>query len=58
MPDIAGVKDVTVALPHIVGGEGVEDTFFLPLSAAEEAALHRSAATIRQAIDELEGQQG
>lgn len=54
MPEIAGVQDVTVALPHIVGGEGIEDTFFLPLSAAEEAALHHSATTIRQAIDELE----
>jgi len=54
MPDIAGVQDVTVALPHIVGGQGVEDTFFLPLNPVEQEALHASAATIRRAIDELE----
>lgn len=54
LPDIAGVRDVTVALPHIVGGDGIEDTFFLPLSPEEQSALHRSAATIREAIDELE----
>jgi L-lactate dehydrogenase len=53
MPEIAGVRDVTVALPHVVGGEGIEDTFFLPLSPDEQQALQRSASLIRQAIDEL-----
>jgi L-lactate dehydrogenase len=52
-PEIAGVQDVTVALPHLVGGDGVLATFHLPLNAPEQAALHNSAAIIRKAIDEL-----
>lgn len=53
-PEIAGVEDVTVALPHLVGGAGVLETFPLPLSTQEEAALHNSASIIREAIDGLE----
>jgi L-lactate dehydrogenase len=52
-PEIAGVKDVTVSLPHLVGGEGIIDTFPLPLSDQEAAALHRSANVIRDLIDHL-----
>lgn len=52
--EIAGVKNVTVSLPHLVGGEGILRTFPLPLAADEEEALNRSAAIIRQAMDELE----
>lgn len=52
--DIAGVRNVTVALPHLVSGDGVLETFHLPLSDDEGQALHDSAATIRKAIDELE----
>jgi L-lactate dehydrogenase len=53
-PDVVGVKDVTVALPRLVGGGGVIETFPLPLSTAEQAQLRTSAAVIRQALDELE----
>ena len=35
--DVVGVKDVTVALPRLVGGAGVIETFPLPLSEAEQA---------------------
>jgi len=52
--NIAGVTDVTVSLPHLIGGKGILETFPLPLSAAEEKALHASAATIRKAIDDLD----
>lgn len=52
--DIAGVQDVTASLPQLLGGDGVLATFALPLSEAEEAALHNSASVIRGAIDELE----
>jgi L-lactate dehydrogenase len=52
--EIAGVQDVTVSLPHLIGGGGVLETFQLPLSQEEEAALQRSARVIRDAIDELE----
>jgi L-lactate dehydrogenase len=51
--DVAGVKDVTVALPRLVGGAGVIETFPLPLSEAEEGRLRASAGVIRQALDEL-----
>jgi L-lactate dehydrogenase len=53
--DIAGVKDVTVSLPRLVGGDGILETFHLSLSPDEEAALHQSAALIRTYIDQLEG---
>lgn len=52
--DIAGVKDVTVALPRLVGGAGVLETYHLPLSSEEQAALHDSAALIRGYIDQLQ----
>jgi L-lactate dehydrogenase len=54
MPDIAGVKDVTVAMPHLVGGSGIIDTFALPLSQHEQQKLHESAALIRRVIDDLD----
>lgn len=52
--NITGVKDVTVSLPRLVGGDGVLETYHLPLNAEEGAALHRSAALIRGLIDEVE----
>jgi L-lactate dehydrogenase len=51
--DVAGVKDVTVALPRLVGGCGVIETFPLPLSQAEQAQLRASAGVIRGALDDL-----
>jgi L-lactate dehydrogenase len=52
--DVLGVKDVTVALPRLVGGCGVIETFPLPLSETEQAQLRASAAVIRTALDELD----
>jgi L-lactate dehydrogenase len=54
MPHVAGVPDVTLSLPHIVGGQGVLGTLPLPLSPAEEGALQASAKIIKAAIDELQ----
>jgi L-lactate dehydrogenase len=51
--DVGGVNDVTVALPRLVGGAGVIETFPLPLSPAEQAQLQASARVIRDALDEL-----
>jgi L-lactate dehydrogenase len=53
MDEVAGVKDVTVALPHIVGGEGVVSTFPVRLNEAEQAALAHSAQIVRDAIDQI-----
>jgi len=52
--DAAGVADVTIALPRLVGGAGVLETFPLPLSDAEQSQLRASAGVIRQAVDELD----
>jgi L-lactate dehydrogenase len=51
---VVGVSDITLALPHIVGRQGIQGTISLPLDEAEEAALSASAKIIRTAIDELE----
>jgi L-lactate dehydrogenase len=51
--DVLGVKDVTVALPRLVGGAGVIETFPLPLSQTEQTQLRASAGVIRKALDEL-----
>lgn len=54
LAEVAGVKGVTLALPRVVGGSGVISTLSLPLTDQEESDLHRSAAIIRSAIDDLE----
>ena len=51
--EIAGVRRVTVSMPRLVGGEGILETFILPLDDEEQAALGASAGVIRQAISEL-----
>jgi L-lactate dehydrogenase len=51
--NIAGIEDVTVALPRLVGGTGVIETYHLPLSPEEETGLRYSAALIRDYIDQL-----
>jgi L-lactate dehydrogenase len=51
--EVAGVRDVTVALPRLVGGDGILATFPQPLNPSEEAALKRSATIVREAIDSL-----
>jgi L-lactate dehydrogenase len=52
--DVLGVKDVTVALPRLVGGAGVIETFPQPLAEDEQAQLRASAGVIRAALDELD----
>jgi L-lactate dehydrogenase len=54
MPEVVGVHNVTLALPHIVGQQGVLGTLPLPLSQQEEEALLASARMIKNAIDEIE----
>jgi L-lactate dehydrogenase len=50
---VAGVEDVTVSLPHLVGGEGILDTFPLELNAEEQGLLKQSAEIVRDAIRSL-----
>jgi L-lactate dehydrogenase len=48
-----GCEGVTLALPHIVGGQGVLAAIPLPLDAAESEALRRSAGILRTALESL-----
>jgi len=50
VPDCSGV---TLSLPHLVGGQGVLATIPLQLDVNEQAALLRSAAIVREAIESL-----
>ena len=53
---IVGVQDcegVTLALPHLVGGQGALTAVPLPLSPVEHDALRHSAAVLREAIESL-----
>lgn len=54
LQSIAGVEDVTVAMPHLIGGSGIIDSFALPLSDGEQEKLHQSARLIRNIITDLE----
>src|SRR5436189_199981 len=44
---------LTLALPHLVGGEGAMATIPLRLDAAEREGLHRSCAILREALESL-----
>jgi L-lactate dehydrogenase len=54
--EIAGVCDVTISLPHLIGGKGTLASFPLPLSQEEQAMLHASAQMVCQAIEDLDAQ--
>lgn len=51
--ELLGVKDVTVSMPNLIGGEGIMLTLSQPLKEAEETALRKSAEIVRGAIDSL-----
>jgi L-lactate dehydrogenase len=53
--EVAGVTNVTVSLPHLVGGEGILASLPLPLSGDEAAALQASAQVIKGVTDALKG---
>lgn len=51
--EIAGVPDVTASLPHLIGGQGVIDSFPLKLQPNEQDALHNSVTIIKRYIEKL-----
>lgn len=53
MKEVAGVKDVTVSLPNLVGGEGIIKTFFPHMNEKETELLGASARVVRSVIDQL-----
>lgn len=52
--ECAGVNDVTLALPHVLGGDGIIAPLCLQLADEEQQALGRSAGILRAAIDSLQ----
>lgn len=52
-PEVAGVKDVTVSLPRLVGGSGILETLPCSLSEEENKLLQRSATIVAEAIHSL-----
>jgi L-lactate dehydrogenase len=50
---VPGCEDVTLSLPHLVGGNGVLAAIPLRLNQEEDAALRRSASILREAISSL-----
>jgi L-lactate dehydrogenase len=52
--EVAGVCDVTLSLPHLVGGQGILASFPPPLSPEEHQALQASAEVLCRAMEELD----
>jgi len=52
-PEVCGVRDVTLALPHVVGGGGILGRLPIHLDPEETEALAASARILRGAIDSL-----
>jgi L-lactate dehydrogenase len=55
LDEICGVQNVTVSIPHLIGGQGILGTLSVPLEEDEQAQLHASAKIVRQAISGLSG---
>lgn len=51
--EVEGIKDVTLSLPRLLGGQGIVETFPVQLSDEETVQLRKSALIIRTALDEL-----
>lgn len=50
--DVEGIKDVTLSLPHLIGGEGDLGVLPIKLNVKEKLLLKKSAEIIRSKIDE------
>jgi L-lactate dehydrogenase len=48
-----GVSDICISLPTIVGAGGIEEVLSLSMSAEEEAAFRRSAATLAERYKQI-----
>ncbi|MBN2044485.1 MAG: L-lactate dehydrogenase [Anaerolineales bacterium] len=53
LDEVAGVRDVTLSLPQLVGGDGIINKIEMPLTEEEAAQLHASALVIKEAIEQL-----
>lgn len=53
VPEVEGIDDVTIALPHLIGGQGVISTLWQPLTPKERDALKQSARIVKDAIESI-----
>ena len=53
--DVEGIKNVTLSLPHLIGGEGDFGVLPIQLNIKEKTLLKQSAQIIREKIDEYDG---
>ena len=53
LPEVEGIADVTLSLPHIVAGQGVQQTLYPLLDKTERQKLRRSAEILKQAIQTI-----
>jgi L-lactate dehydrogenase len=54
LEQIVEVENVTIALPNLVGGQGILATIEQPLTPEERLSLNASAQTVKSAIDSLD----
>jgi L-lactate dehydrogenase len=54
--ELSGISNVTVSLPHLVGGQGILDTILLPLNLdeTEETKLRASAEVVKRAYESMD----
>jgi L-lactate dehydrogenase len=52
--DVEGIRNVTLSLPHLIGGDGDLGVLPIRLNVKEKSLLKRSAQIIREKIDEYE----
>lgn len=52
--DVVGVRDTTLSLPRLIGGQGIIETFPLPLDRQESELLCASAEVIHRALADLQ----
>ena len=54
IPDLYGISNVTVAMPNMLGGDGVIQTLMQPLTEPETRDLIASATIVKEAITALD----
>ncbi len=54
LEELSGIPDITISLPHLVGGEGILNTLRMPLTPKERNSLIQSAQVVQKAIRELD----
>jgi L-lactate dehydrogenase len=52
--EVEGIKNVTLSLPHLIGGEGDLGVLPIKLSVRERKLLKKSAEIIKEKIDEYQ----